>query len=55
MAQHLRQLGHAELAGSARSVGQLGQAELGSLVSRFVRHDAFGADDGNSGADEGIS
>jgi ABC-type nickel/cobalt efflux system permease component RcnA len=38
MAQHLRQLGGAELAGSAGAVGQRGQPDAGLLVHRFLRH-----------------
>jgi ABC-type nickel/cobalt efflux system permease component RcnA len=38
MAQHLRQLGGAELAGSAGAVGKRGQPDAGLLVHRFLRH-----------------
>ena len=55
MAQDLRQLGHAELTSSTRSVGELRQAELGFLVSRFVLHFAVSSYDGNTRAYEGIS
>ncbi len=38
MTQHLRQLGHAELAGSTRAVGERGEADARLLVAGLVGH-----------------
>jgi ABC-type nickel/cobalt efflux system permease component RcnA len=38
MTQHLRQLGHAELAGSTRAVGERGETDLGLLVAGPFGH-----------------
>lgn len=39
MTQHLRQLGHAELAGSTRAVGERGEPDAGLLVAGLAGHE----------------